>query len=236
LDAVDEAAEHPPESLPETTIANQAATELVRRARLTSASIRFIEDAALLHDIGGVGAFLRFRCDAGGDQREELVTDEEPQTGSETPSEDEMRARVIELAFGGRSRAIPGVHRCRGGGRPAGDGGGPARQCHHRRALERRGAFDAEGPGTSDLDLTLVGADLLKLFSVTGFWVPGIHSRPLSDKDPDIAPDLVPLRERLMAMVGRPVNIQATRDFVMYLRGDVLGQPYLTLIGRTESE
>ena len=61
LDAVDEAAEHPPESLPETTIANQAATELVRQARLTSASIRFIEDAALLHDVGGVAAFLRFR-------------------------------------------------------------------------------------------------------------------------------------------------------------------------------
>ena len=61
LDAVDEAAERPAESLPEAAIANQAATELVRRARLTSASIRFIEDAALLHDIGGVGAFLRFR-------------------------------------------------------------------------------------------------------------------------------------------------------------------------------
>ena len=61
LDAVDEAAERPPEALTETAMANQAATELVRRARLTSASIRFIEDAALLHDIGGVGAFLRFR-------------------------------------------------------------------------------------------------------------------------------------------------------------------------------
>ena len=61
LDAVDEAAERPPESLTETAMANQAATELVRQARLTSASIRFIEDAALLHDIGGVGAFLRFR-------------------------------------------------------------------------------------------------------------------------------------------------------------------------------
>src|SRR4051812_22065306 len=96
--------------------------------------------------------------------------------------------------------------------------------------------FDAEGPGTSDLDLTLVGAGLLKLYSPTGFWVPGIHTRPLSDVDPDIAPDLVPLRERLMQMVGRPVNIQATRDFVMYLRGDVLGQPYLTLIGKAETE
>ena len=95
--------------------------------------------------------------------------------------------------------------------------------------------FDADGPGTSDLDLTLVGADLLKLFSIDGFWVPGIHTRPLSDEDPDIAPDLVPLRKRLIALAGRPVNIQATRDFVMYLRGDVLGQPYLILIGKADT-
>jgi hypothetical protein len=58
----------------------------------------------------------------------------------------------------------------------------------------------------------------------------GIHSRPISKDDPDIAPALVPLRERLMAMVRRPVNIQATRDFVMYVRGELLGQPYLVLI------
>jgi hypothetical protein len=37
-----------------------------------------------------------------------------------------------------------------------------------------------------------------------------------------------------MAMVGRPVNIQATRDFVMYLRGEVIGQPYLVLIDKDE--
>jgi hypothetical protein len=92
-------------------------------------------------------------------------------------------------------------------------------------------AFDADGPGTSDVDLTLVGNDVVGLFKLTGFFVPGIHSRPLSDDDPDIAPSLVPLRQRLIEMVGRPVNIQATRDFVMYLRGDLLGQPYLTLIG-----
>jgi hypothetical protein len=95
--------------------------------------------------------------------------------------------------------------------------------------------FDADGPGTSDLDLTLVGGDeIIALYKVTGFFVPGIHSRPLSDEDPDIAPDLVPLRNRLMAMVKRPVNIQATRDFVMYLRGEIIGQPYLVLIDRDE--
>ena len=37
------------------------AGEPVARARQTSARIRFIEDPALLADIGGVGALLRFR-------------------------------------------------------------------------------------------------------------------------------------------------------------------------------
>jgi len=45
--------------------------------------------------------------------------------------------------------------------------------------------FDAEGPGTSDLDLTLVGAEVLRYYSA--FWIPGMHSKPLSDDDPDIA-------------------------------------------------
>ena len=91
--------------------------------------------------------------------------------------------------------------------------------------------FDADGEGTSDVDLTLVGREVVTLFKLTGFFVPGVHSRPLSDDDPEIAPELIALRNRLIEMVGRPVNIQATLDFVMYLRGDLLGQPYLTIIG-----
>ena len=94
--------------------------------------------------------------------------------------------------------------------------------------------FDAEGAGTSDLDLTLVGDAVIGLFTVTGFFVPGMHSRPLSDDDPGIAPDLLPLRETLMTLTGRPVNIQASREVVMQFRGDFLGQPYLTLIEKTE--
>ena len=90
--------------------------------------------------------------------------------------------------------------------------------------------FDADGPGTSDLDLTLVGDDVMDLYILDGFYIPKVHSKPLSDKDPDIAPDLIPLREKLQRMVGRPVNIQASRDFVIAFRGDLVGQPYLTLI------
>ena len=38
-----------------------------------------------------------------------------------------------------------------------------------------------------------------------------------------------------MEMVGRPVNIQGTRDWVMYFREHLMGQPYLTLVGKVES-
>jgi len=89
--------------------------------------------------------------------------------------------------------------------------------------------FDHDGPGTSDLDLTLVGAEVLDYFSA--FWIPGIHSKPLSDTDPDIAPALLPLRRQLMDLVGRPVNIQGTRDWVQFFRGEIMEQPYLILYG-----
>jgi len=94
--------------------------------------------------------------------------------------------------------------------------------------------FDADGPGTSDLDLTLVGEDAVALFKPTGFFVPGVHSRPVSEDDPDIAPSLIPLREALMVMTGRPVNIQASREIVIQFRGDLLDQPYLMLIEKAE--
>jgi hypothetical protein len=151
-------------------------------------------------------------------------------------SDSQKRENVIRLAFGGDGRRFmdfcdavraaipPGTTVVLRGSAVTGerwDDGAP---------------FDAEGPGTSDLDLTLVGDEVVKLFKLTGFFVPGVHSRPVSEDDPDIAPDLVPLREHLMRLAGRPVNIQATRDFVMYLRGDLLGQPYLTLIEKNDTE
>jgi hypothetical protein len=147
-------------------------------------------------------------------------------------TEAEMRERVVKLAFGGDERrleefcdvvrvAIPeGTAVVLRGSSVTGeryDDGAP---------------FDADGPGTSDLDLTLVGEEVLGFYILDGFYLPGVHTKPLSDKDPDIAPNLVPLRDRLQAMVKRPVNIQATRDIWMRIRGDWLGQPYLTLIGK----
>ena len=150
-------------------------------------------------------------------------------------TEQEKRQNVIRLAFGGdESRFQEFCDRLR-----AAVPEGTAVVLRGSAVTGERwgdGApFDADGPGTSDLDLTLVGDEVVGLFKLTGFFVPGVHSRPVSQDDPEIAPDLIPLRTTLMEIVCRPVNIQATRDFVMYLRGDVLGQPYLTLIERADT-
>lgn len=159
---------------------------------------------------------------------------EAPAVQNATLSESEMRARLVELVFGSDPSRLDAFCEAVSAVLPAGTSAVLRGSAVTGVRWKDGAAFDADGPGTSDLDLTLVGSDLLGLYSLDGFFVPGVHSKPLSDDDPDIAPALVPLRSRLMAMVGRPVNIQVTRDIVMFLRGDLLGQPYLTLIAKAD--
>ncbi len=92
--------------------------------------------------------------------------------------------------------------------------------------------FDAEGPGTSDLDVTFVGGDMVMLFRE--FHIPGIHSVPLSEEHPFASPTLAPVRKRLCAMVNRPVNLQATTSLVQNVRDLAMDQPYLVLIKKPE--
>jgi hypothetical protein len=152
------------------------------------------------------------------------------------PTQAEMRANVVRLAFGGDERKYEEFCRIVREAVPEANAGVLRGSAITGFRWKDGTPFDGEGPGTSDLDLTLVGADVLRYYSIDGYWIPGIHSRPLSDEDPDIAPELVPLRERLMKMVGRPVNIQGTRDWVQSLRGELMGQPYLLLFGAVGEE
>ena len=150
-------------------------------------------------------------------------------------TEQEKRGNVVRLVFGGNSEELDEFVRVTAEAIPPSTGVVLRGSAVTGRRWKDGALFDAEGAGTSDLDLTLVGDEVVGLFKVTGFFVPGVHSRPLSDGDPDIAPPLVPLRQRLMSMVHRPVNIQATRDFVMYLRGEIIGQPYLVLVHKADA-
>jgi hypothetical protein len=148
-------------------------------------------------------------------------------------SEREMRERVVRLVFGGDAGRLEEFCAAIRRALPAGTAAVLRGSAVTGRRHDDGAPFDADGPGTSDMDLTLVGDEVVGLYSA--FWIPGINSRPLSDKDPDICPALVPLRRRLMALVGRPVNIQGTRDWVMFVREHLMGQPYLTLVGKVES-
>ena len=157
--------------------------------------------------------------------------DEEIQGGL---SEREKRANVIRLAFDGDEEKFdifrgvlaefvpPGTTVILRGSAVTG------------KRWKDEAPFDADGPGTSDLDVTMVGDGPVGYFVASGFYVPGVHSRPLCDEDPDVAPQLVPLRRQLMDMVKRPVNLQASRDLVIRFRGDLLDQPYLTLFTKPE--
>jgi hypothetical protein len=147
-------------------------------------------------------------------------------------TEREMRERVVRLAFDGDERRLEEFCDVVRGVIPEGTAVVLRGSSVTGERYDDGAPFDADGPGTSDLDLTFVGPEILGEYILDGFYLPGVHTKPLSDKDPDIAPNLVPLRDRLQAMVKRPVNIQATRDIWMKIRGDWLGQPYLTLIGK----
>jgi len=149
-------------------------------------------------------------------------------------TDEEKRERVMRLAFGGDPRRFEAFCDAVRAAIPEGTGAVLRGSAVTGVRYDDGAPFDADGPGTSDLDLTLVGDEVMDLYILDGFYMPKIHSKPLSDKDPDIAPALVPLREKLQRMVGRPVNIQASREFVIKLRGDIAGQPYLTLIEKPE--
>ena len=151
-------------------------------------------------------------------------------------TDEERRANIVKFAFGGDEDRLTDFIRVLREEIPPGTAVVLRGSAVTGRRWKDGAPFDADGPGTSDLDVTLVGDKAIGLFTVTGFFMPGVHSRPLSDEDPGIAPDLVPLRETLMAMTGRPVNIQATRKAAMAFRGETLGQPYVTLLdGDAES-
>jgi hypothetical protein len=143
-----------------------------------------------------------------------------------------FRDRVVRLAFGGDQRRFEEFLQEIADATPAGVDvilRGSAVTGHKWRSDE---PFDADGPGTSDLDVTFVGGSMVSLFRE--FHIPGIHSAPLSEAHPFASPALGPLRKRLCAMTGRPVNLQATTSLVQFARDVLMNQPYLVLLQKPD--
>jgi hypothetical protein len=90
-------------------------------------------------------------------------------------------------------------------------------------------AFDAHGPGSSDLDLVLIGDDAFRHWVRGAFYLPGVNTIPSSDRTPWVAPELESARRAAQFLVGRPVNIQAMARWFLELRAIMQGQPHVTL-------
>jgi hypothetical protein len=88
--------------------------------------------------------------------------------------------------------------------------------------------FDSDGLGTSDLDVTFIGRDVLKFWDE--FYIPKLHTVPLSDEHPEASSTFAPLRRALCALAGRPVNLQASAGMVQFARDVLMDQPYVTLV------
>lgn len=145
-------------------------------------------------------------------------------------SDNEIRSRIITLGFNGDERLFIAFYRKLQQGLPEGTGIVLRGSIVTNKRHEDGKPFDSKGSSTSDIDVTLVGSKVMEAWSPDAFYIPGLHTRPLCDKDPDIAPAINPLRESLQKLVGRPVNMQATSSLVLYGRDVLFGEPYFVVV------
>ena len=144
--------------------------------------------------------------------------------------DDQVQERVIRLAFDGdRLRFKEFVSKLKAG-LPEGTGIVLRGSVITNKRYEDGGPFDERGRGTSDLDVTLVGNEVMNLWDKDAFYIPALHTKPLCDADPGIAVALNPLREQLQILAGRPVNFQATSNLILFARDVLFDESYFTLV------
>ena len=150
-------------------------------------------------------------------------------------TDEEIRARIIRLGFDGDEQLFNAFCEKIREGLPSGTGVALRGSVLTNERYEDGRPFDAKGEGPSDLDVTLIGDQVMAYWNEDEFYIPKLHTKPLGDKAPDIAPELNPLRQALQEMVQRPVNIQATSNFVLFVRDVLFNQPYFLIIEADEN-
>jgi len=141
----------------------------------------------------------------------------------------EVERQIIRLAFDGDALRYREFCAKLKAGLPEGTGVALRGSVVTNKRWEDGKPFDAEGRGSSDLDVTLVGNKVMEFWNEDAFYIPGLHTKPLCDEDSGIAPALNPLREELQKLAERPVNFQATANLILYARDVLFDEPYYTV-------
>ena len=149
-------------------------------------------------------------------------------------TDDEMRENVIRLAFGGSRELFDRFVSTIREEIPEGTGVILRGSAVTGTRWADGEPFDSDGLGTSDLDITFIGRDMLKFWD--SFYIPKLHTVPLSDEHPDASPTFAPLRRALCTLAGRPVNLQASAGMVQFARDVLMDQPYVTLVERRSDD
>jgi len=142
----------------------------------------------------------------------------------------EVRNRIISLGFGGDERLFIAFYRKLQQGLPEGTGIVLRGSVVTNKRHEDGRPFDADGKGTSDLDVTLVGSKVMAAWNNDAFYIPALHTKPLCNEDQEAAPSLNALRTSLQELVGRPVNFQATANLILYARDVLFGDAYYVVV------
>ena len=145
-------------------------------------------------------------------------------------ADEKIEERITMLAFDGDSLKFREFVAKLKAGLPEGTGVALRGSVITNKRWEDGEPFDAGGRGSSDLDVTLIGAKVMEFWNEDGYYIPALHTKPLCDEDPTIAPALNPLRDELQKLAGRPVNFQATANFILFSRDVLFDEPYHTVI------
>jgi hypothetical protein len=142
----------------------------------------------------------------------------------------QIEERIVRLAFDGDTLRYREFLAKLKAGLPEGTGIALRGSVVTNKRWEDGKPFDADGRGSSDLDVTLIGDKVMEYWNEDAFYIPALHTKPLSDEDNAIAPALNPLREELQKLAQRPVNFQATSNFILFTRDVLFDEPYCTVI------
>lgn len=145
-------------------------------------------------------------------------------------TDEEIVERIVSLGFGGDRARFEAFKAKLRAGLPEGTGVALRGSVVTGEKFKDGRPFDADGPGTSDLDVALIGAQAMDCWEKDEFYIPALHTKPLGDKAPDIAPRLDPLRRELQQVAERPVNFQATANIILFGRDVLFGEPYFVII------